>query len=172
MPTPKKKVDLPTVPSKVTQEIKRTIAAHCLSLFTHRDLKKVAQEEEMFKLFHGGGERVSQVECFLGGRGVFDNVFINEASPQGNVTVLPEILHCHPTKRIVKGENLTRFILSNTYPNKVGLLTGRTLRNHADDAAKGARKLMSIMPEAVKAGIIKKVGEDYVWIWKERGQSD
>jgi len=155
-PTPrKKKPALPAVPAIVVRGVKGAVAAECLNKISGKDLNNTAQERKIFEYFHGEGNVVSQLEKFMKGQDVYDNIWIKEETKNGPQEVFPEKLHCHPGKRIVANENMTRTLLERTHSNKPNLMTGRGLRNQADKCAREAKKMISLMPEAVKAKILE-----------------
>eukprot|EP00956_Cyclotella_meneghiniana_P032148 scaffold87013_cov49-Cyclotella_meneghiniana.AAC.2 len=149
----------------VYTELKRLVAADCMNLMADKDLRVQQQQSLLFDHFHGKFGRVPQSKKFIEGKEIYQNAFETVDSIDGPIRIVPERLHRCFGSSLIVGVNLTevdvassRLVKGNNNPP---VLTGRTLRSYAIDAVREAKKMLSLMDEAVKAKIVTKVDGEY-----------
>ena len=77
--------------------------------------------------------------------------------------VIPDTLHRQYGKILVAGDNITHDLLLKTYESKDELVTGETLIANARAAIREAKKMMSLMRDAVKEHVCEfRDGEYYI----------
>lgn len=155
----------PAPPHKFSQffytELKRCVSVESVRLFSDKDLNAKQQEKKGAEFYHGFGPVASQVQRFIQGKGIYSNLFDTEPTPSGNgqTLILREDLHHEPGKRMVVGSNLTLTQMQTSRGNL--LMSGRTIRNYAQETIKEAKKMLSLLDEAVTSKILKKVDGEY-----------
>jgi len=145
----------------VIKQIKSLLAVDITIGLSNKDMTTTQQEESIFQNYHGGNDRVSQIDQFLEGKGLYRSMWEKEDTTSGPRSIIPSSLHRQHGKSIVKGGNMNHLVLSNTYAHQDGVLTGRTLKGYARDAIRDAKKILSLMPHAVKDNVVVKVGDEY-----------
>ncbi len=132
-----------------------------------KDLTGTLQMGEMAKLYFGSDNTASQLDVFMERLQPYSSMFEQKdvyGTGASNVTDTPFVIaspfSVEGTDWVIKG-NLTKENLSKTLlPNKKHKkeknpkLTGRTLLKKATDEIKGAKKIVSLVPEAVKEKIL------------------
>ncbi len=169
-PIPTRKQKLPDLNKKIKLLLTRMVAARCYELIGGSDINEAKQLSEIQKAFHGSENYGSQLALMLTGLKVYEpvmekrDVYNTGASDDTNVpfAVARPFILGH-TDWVVN-ENLTKEKLSLTYiqnkqkptskPNV--LLSGRTLATYAKAERAGAKKITSLMLEAVKEKILQK----------------
>jgi len=159
--TTSKKPQFDIINASIYTQFKGVIAADLFSAQSHNDRTNNQQESSVFNGYHGNEHVVAQYVQFLEGKGPYGNLWEKEDTTSGPRYIIPQNIHRQVGKSIVRGGNMNRLILSNTYANQVGLITGRTLIRYAKDNIKEAKKIASLMPHAVKARIVFKDGDEY-----------
>lgn len=148
--------------ANVYVELKICVATQCFFLFSTKDLNAKNQESKASEYYHGRGAVASQLDLALEGKGKYANLFLTEPSMDDgrNVLVVPEELHRQQDKRLAaRSDNLQKTHLQTSRGNN--LMSGRTIRNYAREGLSEARKMISLIDEAVGKKILKKVGEEY-----------
>ena len=145
-------------------ELKRLLSVESVAQFATRDLHQTAQITEASKFYHGEGATVSQIQQFLNGAGRYANLWVVEDTPHGPARILPEKIHQQISKVFVAGENVTMQLLEGSTLKEGGArISGRTIRNNAQACTKGAKKMLTLVDEAVKESILEKQGTEYTY---------
>ena len=146
--------------ARVFTEIKKYLSAETCLVFADDDLTLNQQKSEFFKHYHGEGELVSQVDLFIARRGMYADISEPIDTQGGRVFVLPEYLHRLP-KKLIYGRNLKAATLMKTYKNSSTPLSGRTGCSYAKEVTREAKKMLSLVNEAVREKIIIKDSVEY-----------
>ena len=80
---------------------------------------------------------------------------------RGVSRVIPGKYHRKFDTKLIAKDNITEDLLRRTYINKPTHLSGRTIVNYAKEATREAKKMLSLVDEAVKARILEKNGGEY-----------
>lgn len=126
--------------------------------FSNSDMTLHQQNDAAYKYFHGEGALVSQVEKFMGGAGNFGNLWSTESTDHGPLRVIPERLHRQHGKIYAAGKNIIGRNIEKAHMSKPARCSGRTIRNAAVATIREAKKMLSLVDEAVTASILAKVG--------------
>ena len=79
----------------------------------------------------------------------------------GVLSVIPEFLHCQPSKIFASGTNVTSEILSRSFLKQSSRMSGMTIRSNAVLCTRSAKKMLALVDEAVKELILEKNGTEY-----------
>ena len=154
-PQKQKARPLDTFPAIFMTEIKRTIATESVSQFSSTDMSIAGS------YYHGTGAIVSQISKFLQGADKYGNIWVKEDTPDGPMTVMPEYLHRQVDKVLITGRNITPQSLENTSATKAGRVSGRTIRTWAIACICEAKKMLTLVDEAVKEKILQREEDEY-----------
>ena len=149
-----------------------------------KNLTGTLQMEDMEKLYFGSDNTASQLDVFMERLQPYSAMFEQKdvyGTGASNVTDTPFVIaspfSVEGTDWVIKG-NLTKENLSKTkLPNKKHKketnpnLTGRTLLKKANDEIKGAKKIVSLVPEAVKEKIFLRNSSRFFEIIKRQSPS-
>ena len=132
-----------------------------MHLIADQDLAVKQQEKKAAEHYHGSGPVMSQVQRFVEGKGIYSNMFEMEPSPNGNgqTLILRDELHRELGKRMVVGTNLTLMQVQTS--RGMLLMTGCTIRTYAQETLREAKKMLSLLDEAIYCKILKKVNGEY-----------
>ena len=111
--------------------------------------------------YHGKGALVSQLGQFMTGLGNFGNTWVTEDTEYGVLSVIPEFLHRQPSKIFASGKNVTSEMLSRSFLKQSSSMSGRTIRSNAVLCTRSAKKMLTLVDEAVKELILEKNGTEY-----------
>lgn len=151
------------------------VAARCYELVSATDLVKEKQYTEIYKAFHGSENYGSQLTLMLSGYGIYEkvtekrDVFNTGVSDGTNVPLVVARPFILDDAKWVVNENITKEKMCRTYvknknseqgpnakPNPV--LSGRTLQKYAVKERAGAKKITSLLLEALKEKILQREG--------------
>ena len=145
-------------------EFKRTIAAETARCFSSDDMIVKKQIEKAFNIYHGTADGlVSQITKFVEGKDCYKNLWETVDTQNGAVRAIPEWLHRQEGKVLVAGKNITEAYLNRSFKRTGPLLAGRSIRGYAAATARQAKKMLSLIDEAVQDKILVKDGEDYTY---------
>ena len=119
------------------------------------------QNDKAGSYYHGTGAIVSQISKFLQGADKYGNIWVKEDTPDGPMTVMPEYLHRQVDKVLITGQNITPQSLENTYATNAGRVSGRTIRTWAIACICEAKKMLTLVDEAVKEKILQREEDEY-----------
>ena len=160
-PTPPKQKLLPFNKS-IKLRLQGVMAARAKQLMGGKDLNVKMQGEEMEKFYHGNPNIVSQVTMMLTSIRGYENMFERKDihnTGASNKDSFPLVLASPfnvDNSDWVIGGNITKHNLSQTRLQGAGeLLTGRTLLSYANAEIREAKKIVSLVPEAVKEKILE-----------------
>jgi hypothetical protein len=145
------------------------MAARCRQLISGTDLSLELQYKELFKFYHGDANIVPQVKMMILGMDIYEPMFIRKdvhRTGGSNESSMPLVMtspfNAEDTDWVLQG-NITTQILSYTNLKDVGsgpgsgpLLTGRCVFDYAQAEHRGAKKILSLVSEAVKEKILEK----------------
>jgi len=129
------------------------------------DLDAKDQCKELEKVYHGNDNIGSQVKLLIAGMGIYEPMFIPQdvhRTGSSNVSELPLVLASPfnvDEEHWVLKENITAQLLSHTNKKEGGtgtLLTGRNILKYSQNNNREAKKILSLVPEAVKAKILER----------------
>ena len=163
-PRKTKPVKFDKMKAPLFHEIKRLLAVESVAQFANRDLQKQNQIPEAAKYYHGEGAIVSQIHQFIQGSGKYSNLWEMEDTIHGALRVMPEKIHQQISKVFAAGENVTTLLLEGSTLKEGGArISGRTIRTNAQTCTKGAKKMLTLVDEAVKESILEKNGTEYTY---------
>jgi len=141
------------------------MASRCRQLISGNDLDAKDQCKELWKVYHGNANIGSQVKLLIAGMGIYEPMFIPQdvhRTGSSNVSELPLVLASPfnvDEEHWVLKENITAQLLSHTNKKEGGtgtLLTGRNILKYSQNNNREAKKILSLVPEAVKAKILER----------------
>ena len=141
-------------------EMKRAICAETCRRFASDDLNIKQQCIRGFELYHGSGAIVGTASKFMEGKEKFANIWVTEATEFGPVTVIPKEFHRRHKKLLIYKRNIHEEMIRCTYISKPGYLSGRTIVNYGKALVKKAQKILSVVKDAIKAKILKRVDSE------------
>ena len=120
-----------TFPATFMIELKQTIAIESVSQFLSTDMSISYQNDKAGLYFHGPGSIMSRISICLQGADKYENIWVNEDTPEGAVIVIPESLHHQVNKVLITGRNITPPLLERTYATNAGRVSGRIIKSWA-----------------------------------------
>ena len=160
-PAPEKARKYDKVPDALFKEIKRVVAVESVVQFKDVDLNAKMQEKEAARYYHGDNSVVSQVEQFISGRGVYSEMWVTNSTVAGSARVIPESLHRQHRQVFFAKKNITADLIHRASMNNGIRVSGRTIRNNAQLVTKQAKKMLTLIDEAMEEGLLEKKGGEY-----------
>ena len=162
-PTPRKEKQrkYDELKAPLFNELKTTIAVETVLQFSTVDLTVARQNSAASKYYHGKGSLVSQIGQFITGSGNFGNIWATEDTEYGVLFVIPEFLHRQPSKIFSSGKNVTSEMLSRSFLKQSSCMSGSTIRSNAVLCTRLAKKMLTLVDEAIKGLILEKNGTAY-----------
>lgn len=141
--------------AKTINEVKTVVCVETFNLISKKDMDVKKQIAECYKTYHGAQGVMGQAEQFMKQMSVYANVWEVEHTKNGSRNVIPERLHQQYGKVLVAGDNITESLIRLLYENKPdSRLNGKTIISRARIAIQGAKKMDSLLKEAVKARVL------------------
>lgn len=135
-------------------------------LFVQWTCQKKQQEAAVALKYHGGEDNLaSQVDKLIAGKGAYSELWENnESETSGPQMVIPQQYH-RQSGDLVKGENITKQLLSRTYKTRTNspMMNGRTIRTLAQDVTREMKKMLSLMPIAIRNKFVTLADGEYVF---------
>ena len=100
------------------------------------------------ELFHDAEPIVGTVSKFMAGKEKFSNGWEPMQTEFSLKKIIPKQFHCQHNKHLVHKLNIHKEMLWPTY-KKPGYLSGKTIVNHGKDAISKAKKMYSLVDEAI-----------------------
>lgn len=159
IPTPAKKQD--EFKNDIRKELQRYLAACAYYSMKTSSLTNKLQFKEIEKRFHGEGDMVGVVWKFMNNKESYFRVmlYLDELHKPGVSSYLIDPKFTRSDKKLVLNENVTSDLIKRSFISKTQTLAGKTLINMAKLEEREAKKILSQMNEAVKAGIIQRKTE-------------
>jgi len=128
------------------------------------DLDKASQTLAIENMYHGSNTSsdVSYVDVFLNGATPFGNIWAQYDDPiHGDIRIIPELVHQQIGTLVVSKGNVTSALLKASTLSLTNAAKGSTIRSLGKETKKQSKKMLSLLPEAVKDGILIKNGSEY-----------
>ena len=112
-------------------------------------------------MYHGSNTSsdVSYVDVFLNGATPFGNIWAQYDDPiHGDIRIIPELVHQQIGTLVVSKGNVTSALLKASTLSSTNAAKGSTIRSLGKETKKQSKKMLSLLPEAVKDGILIKNG--------------
>ena len=77
------------------------------------------------------------------------------------LSVISEFLHRQQSNIFASGKNVRSEILSRSFLKQSSRMSGRTIRSNAVLCTRSAKKMLTLVDEAVKEPILEKNGTEY-----------
>jgi hypothetical protein len=141
--------------AKIINEVKSVVCVETFNSISKKDMDSKKQISECYKTYHGAQGIMGQAEQFMKQMSVYANIWEVEHTKNGIRHVIPERLHQQYGKVLVAGDNITESLIRRLYENKPdSRLNGKTIISRARVAIQGAKKMDSLLKEAVKARVL------------------
>lgn len=167
----------PKINVKIINEMKSVICVETLNMISNKSMDAKKQRAECYKIYHGAvGTIMGQAEQFMKAGSmlsVYSNMWVLERTKSGNRYVIPERLHQQYGKVLVGGDNITEDHIRRLYDNKPeSRLNGKTIITQARDTIREAKKMDSLLKDAVTARILEKTVNGEYSFPSERNKDD
>ena len=129
-------------------------------------MTKAVQIQTVYGLFHGDADNgiMGEAEKFIKGIGPYATMVLWEADTTNDGTirhVIPELLHQQQGKVLVRGDNITTTLIRRIYESKEDMCKGETIIGHARASICEAKKMSSLMKDAIKERIVTYENDEY-----------
>jgi hypothetical protein len=154
----------PSLSADIVKQLKSIIATDVMIAIEKDDLDKKSQSSAIQNMYHGSSTSsdVSYVDVFLNGAKPFDNIWTECDDPTyGVINIIPELVHQQKGTLVMTKRNVTSELLKASTLTSSNAAKGSTLRTLGMETKKACKKLLSLLQEAVKDGIISKNGSEY-----------
>lgn len=161
----------------IINEVKSVICVETLNMISNKSMEVKKQHAECYKIYHGAvGTVMGQAEQFMKAgstQSVYSNMWVLEQTKSGNRYVVPEHLHQQYGKVMVCGDNITEDLIRRLYDNKPeSRLNGKTIIARARLAMREAKKMDSLLKDAVRARVLEKTANGEYGFPSGRNEDD
>ena len=150
--------------ANIIKQLKSIVATDVVIANDKDDLDKASQTLAIENMYHGSNTSsdVSYVDVFLNGATPFGNIWAQYDDPiHGDIRIIPELVHQQIGMLVVSKGNVTSALLKASTLSSTNAAKGSTIRSLGKETKKQSKKMLSLLPEAVKDGILIKNGSEY-----------